>query len=95
MAEALAGCGYPACKKPEKEVADWKPNRAPSTQFLCVVIGMIIAGWSSPAPINVRTSFDWRDYFSLRWIFGGAVTGALVGTIITLADKRTVTRRSR
>ncbi len=71
----------------------WKPKRAPSTQFLCVVIGMIIGVLSIPNPIIYRPTFTWSDYYGLLWVFGGAVIGALVGTIVTLADKRIVTRR--
>jgi len=70
-----------------------KPNRAPSTEFLCALIGMIIGAVFMPAKVNYRPTNDLRDYMDGLWIIGGAIAGALVGTMVAWADRRIVSRR--
>jgi hypothetical protein len=69
-------------------------QRAPSAEFLCTLIGMIIAGvLFTPAKENDRPTNDLRDLGDLLCIIGGAVARALVGAIIAWADRRIVSKR--
>jgi hypothetical protein len=69
-------------------------RRAPSTEFLCALMGMIVGAMFTPDQINnYRPTNDFRDFMLLFCILGGAVTGALVGTIVAWADRRIVSRR--
>ena len=57
-------------------------------------MGMIIGAVFTFGPINnYRPTNDFRDFMVLWGILGGAVTGALVGTIVAWADRRIVSRR--
>jgi len=67
-------------------------RRAPSTVFLCVLMGMIVGALFMPALVNYRPTFDLRDFAQLVWIIGGAFTGALVGMVVVWADRRFVSR---
>jgi hypothetical protein len=69
-------------------------RRAPSTDYLCTLIGMIIGGaLFTPARENYRPTNNFRDYGDLLWIIGGAVAGALVGALIACADRSIVSKR--
>lgn len=68
-------------------------RRAPSTEYLCALIGMAFAFLLMPARTNDRPTNDLRDYLGLLWIVGGAVGGAVLGTIVAWADRRIVSRR--
>src|ERR1017187_9184374 len=68
-------------------------RRAPSTEFFCALIGMMIGALFTPAQVNYRPSNDLRDFAHLLGIIGGAFTGGLVGTIIAWTDRRIVSRR--
>ncbi len=65
-------------------------RRAPSPEFLCTLMGMILGALFSPVKINYRPTNDLRDFEDLFWIIGGAGIGALVGAIAAWADRRIV-----
>jgi hypothetical protein len=68
--------------------------RAPSTEFVCTLIGMAFGALViTPADVNYRPTFDLRDFADLLWIIGGTVAGALVGVIVARADRRIVRKR--
>ena len=68
-------------------------RRAPSSEFLCTLMGMILGALFSPVKINYRPTNDFRDFEDLFWIIGGAGVGALVGSIVAWADRRIVNGR--
>ncbi len=62
------------------------PTRAPSTEFLCALIGMFFGCWAIPARVNRQPSYF--DFLSdMIGIIGGAAIGALVGMCIARADR--------
>jgi hypothetical protein len=71
-------------------VALW---RAPSTEYVCTLIGMAFGAFFTPAVANYRPTFDLRDFADLLWIIGGAVAGVFVGVIVAWAERRIVRRR--
>jgi hypothetical protein len=71
----------------------WKPKRAPSTEFLCALIGMIMGFLLLPVE-QIRYPADgFIDLIGLLRIIGGAVAGASVGAIIGWADRRIISMR--
>ncbi len=70
-----------------------KSRVAPSTAFLCALIGAIIGFLLLPAKNTYRPTNDFRDFMDLLWVIGGAATGALVGSIIGWLDRRIVSDR--
>jgi hypothetical protein len=68
-------------------------RRAPGTEYLCALMGMIVGALFLPAQQNFHPTFDLRDFMDLLWIIGVAGAGASIGTIIAWADRRIVCRR--
>jgi hypothetical protein len=68
-------------------------RRAPSTAFLCALIGLIIGFLLLPAKLNYRPTNDFIDFMDLSWLIGRAAVGALVGTIIGWLDGRILSAR--
>ncbi len=63
------------------------PSRAPSTEFLCALIGMFFSYWAIPAKVNHQPSYF--DFLSdMIGIIGGAAMGTLVGMCIARVDRR-------
>ncbi len=63
-------------------------RRAPTTEFLCTLIGVFV-GVLLIMPIqNYRPTMDLRDFEGLFWVIGGAGIGALVGAVVAWADRR-------
>ncbi len=67
--------------------------RAPSQEFLCTLLGIALGVFFTPAKVNYRPTYDLRDFTDVIWIIGGAIAGALVGVIVTWADRRSVRKR--
>ncbi len=70
----------------------WKPKRAPSTEFLCALMGIIMGFLLMPAKANYRPT-DLNVFMDMLWIIGGAAAGALSGTLIAWIDRRIVSGR--
>jgi hypothetical protein len=68
-------------------------RRAPSTEFLCALMGTVIGALYMVPIVNFRLTNDFRDFIDLFWIIGGTGAGALVGAIVAWADRRTVRGR--
>jgi hypothetical protein len=66
-----------------------KPKRAPTTEFLCTVMGIAIGFMLMPAKVNFKAT-DFNVLVDVLWIIGGATAGALGGTIIAWIDRRIV-----
>jgi hypothetical protein len=58
-----------------------KTQRAPSTEFICALAGMIVGAVFTPVNQGHGATNDIRDFSDLFWIIGGAAGGALIGTI--------------
>jgi hypothetical protein len=65
----------------------WKPKRAPTTEFLCTVMGIAIGFMLMPAKVNFQPT-DFNVFMDMLWIIGGATAGALVGVVVAWIDRR-------
>jgi hypothetical protein len=63
-------------------------RRAPTTAFLCTLIGIFVGALLIMPVQNCRPTMDLRDFEGLFWVIGGAGTGALVGAVVAWADRR-------
>jgi hypothetical protein len=68
-------------------------RRAPSTEFLCALIGIIVSLLFMPAPENRHSTVDFGCFVDLSWLIGYAAAGALVGAVVARADRRIVRGR--
>jgi hypothetical protein len=63
-------------------------RRAPTTVFLCTLIGILVGSLAIMPVQNYRPTMDLRDFEGLFWVIGGAGIGALIGAAVTWADRR-------
>lgn len=72
----------------------WKPKRAPSTEFVCALLGIIMVALLLPADDMQGSAqrspllSDYNVFMYMMRITGGAALGALAGAIIAWADRR-------
>jgi hypothetical protein len=66
------------------------PKKAPTTEFLCALIGIVMGFAFMPAHQNGYANNDFRDLFS---VIEGCAAGAVVGTVVAWADRRIMSRR--
>ena len=63
-------------------------RRAPTTEFLCTLIGVFVGALLIMPVQNYRPTMDLRDFEGLFWVIGAAGIGALVGAVVARADRR-------
>ncbi len=65
----------------------WFPKQAPSTAFLCTLIGIFFGFLLMPWPLY-RSPSDFDVCIDFVWIIGGAVVGGVIGAIVECIDRR-------
>ncbi len=70
-------------------------RRAPTTEFLCTLMGIAVGALRIMPVANYRPTNDLRDFQGLFWVIGGAGIGASVGAAVAWADRRIAAWKQR